>query len=323
MFRLQVPVIFLVVLITAFFIACKRHSSSGYSSSSGPSYSSSPSSGDLPSTSGNNNTSTPGPANSQAPVPAPANLTFIRPALAVYRGQYFTYTMPTDWQVVAETGNGIDMKSPDDRMGASATLLTGAVGSTTPWVFTYNALAGAGCRDINGLSRIDWPSRESAYPGIYWEIQEFDLTYTDQKGLQRHADFIAAICNAYGGYSALLQGFATTADVFDQAKTWLPIVASNVNANDPNSIAYQHQLIPVQNHPLDNTGLMESWREKRLSEDRIAKAQREGMMGYERLVSPSTGRFYNMPLETYDGGYGGYHNPDHPEEILNRTDPGN
>ena len=39
--------------------------------------------------------------------------------------------------------------------------------------------------------------------------------------------------------------------------------------------------------------------------------------------SPSTGRYYNMPLETCDGAYGRYHNPDHPEEILNPTQPGN
>jgi len=234
--------------------------------------------------------------------------------------------MPTDWRVAAETENGLDVTSPDEKMGASATLLVGAPGSTTPWDFAYNALAAVGCRDINGLSRIDYPSRQSVYPGLFWQIQEFDLTYTDQKGLLRHADFIAAICNGYagiGGYAALLQGYATTPEIFNEAKTWLPIVSSFVNANDPNSIAYQHQLIPVQNHPLDNTGLMESWREKRLSEDRIAKAQHEGMMGYERMVSPSTGRFYNMPLETYDGTVAGYRNPDHPEEILNPTDPGN
>ncbi|MDQ2977396.1 MAG: hypothetical protein M3R69_18540 [Acidobacteriota bacterium] len=61
--------------------------------------------------------------------------------------------------------------------------------------------------------------------------------------------------------------------------------------------------------------------EKRLSQDRIAKAQREGMMGYERMVSPTTGRYYNMPLETYDGTVGGYRNPNHPEEILSPTQP--
>ena len=46
------------------------------------------------------------------------------------------------------------------------------------------------------------------------------------------------------------------------------------------------------------------------------------MMGYERLVSPETGKYYNMPLETYDGTVGGYRNPDHPDEILNPTKPG-
>ena len=230
--------------------------------------------------------------------------------------------MPTDWQV-SESGNGIEMKSRDEKMGATAILLMGSPGSTTPWAFVYNTLAAVGCTNINGISRIDWPPKESGYPGFYFEIQEFDLTYTDPKAIARHADFIAAICNAYGEYSALMQGFATVPELFDQAKTWLPVVAGNVNAIDASSIAYQHQLIPVQNHPLDNTGLMESWREKRLSEDRIAKAQHEGMMGYERMVSPSTGRFYNMPLETYDGTVAGYRNPDHPEEILNRTEPGN
>jgi len=230
--------------------------------------------------------------------------------------------MPADWQA-HESGNGVDMNSPDGRLVASAELLTGAQGDTTPWAFVYWALANTGCTNINGISRLDLPSRESVYPGAYWEIQEFDLTFTDQSGLARHGDVTAAICNAYGGYSALMQGYSAPLNEFDQAKTWLPLVASSVNAIDPNRVAYQNQLIPVQNHPLDNTGLMESWQEKRLSQDRIAKAQREGMMGYERMVSPITGRYYNMPLELYDGTVGGYRDPDHPTEILSPTQPGN
>src|SRR5262249_28819073 len=157
-----------------------------------------------------------------------------------------------------------------------------------------------GCTNINGISTLDWPSKESGYPGLYWQIQEFDLTYTDPNGMPLHADFTAAIVNGYGHYDALLQGYAAVPEMFDQAKLWLPVVSYSVNATDPD-IAYQSQLIPVQNHPLDNSGLMETWREHGLSGDRIAKAQREGMMGYERMVSPSTGRYYNMPLETYDG----------------------
>ena len=327
MFRLQVPVVCLVVLLAAFLIGCKGHSSGSYSSSSSPSYNSSPSQSEPTSTSANTNTSTTVPENSPEPAATQTTrLAFTRPALGVFRGEHFTYTMPIDWKVTAENESGIEMKAPDDKMGVSVTLLLGAPGSTTPWDFVYNSLAVVGCTNIYGISRTDWPSRPSVYPGLYFQIQEFDLTYNDPRGIARHADFVAAICNGYagvGGYAALLQGFATVPEVFDEAKTWLPIVSSFVNGNDPNSLAYQHQLIPVQNHPLDNTGLMESWREKRISEDRIAKAQQEGMLGYERMVSPTTGRYYNMPLETYDGAYGGYHNPDHPEEILNRTEPGN
>lgn len=317
MFRLYASSIFLFLLITCLLSACSRRSSGGYSSSSAPLYSSPSSSTTPTSATSSAPASNPGPTQTKA-----TQLAFTRPALVVYRGQYFTYAMPADWQV-AESGNGIDMNSRDQRIGATAEMLKGSPGSTTPWAFVYNTLAAVGCSNINGLSRIDWPSRESVYPGLYWQIQEFDLTYTDQRGIQRHADFTAAICNGYGAFDALVQGFATVPEIFDQAKTWMPVVVSSVNAIDASRVAYQNQLIPVQNHPLDNTGLMESWREKRLSEDHIAKAQREGMMGYERMVSPSTGRYYNMPLETYDGTVAGYRNPDHPEEILNPTEPGN
>jgi len=312
MFRLCARSIFLILLVSCLLSACKR--SSGSYSSHTPGSTPSSNTSTTPNVSSNAT-----PANT-APAPA-ARLSFTRPALVVYRGEHFTYAVPADWQV-AESENGIDMKSPDERIGATAQMLRSAKGTTDSWKFLYNSLALVGCTNIKGNFRVDLPAKESAYPGLYWEISDYDLTYTDLKGFARHADFISAVCNGYGYYDALLQGFATVPEIFDEAKTWLPVVSSSVNANDPNNVAYQHQVIPVQNHPLDNSGLMESWREKRLSEDRIAKAQREGMMGYERMVSPSTGRYYNMPLETYDGTVAGYRNPDHPEEILNPTEPG-
>ena len=311
MFRLYSRSIFLILLVSCLLSACKR-SSGSYSSYT-------PSSTPSANTSATPNVSSNGTPANTAPI---THLSFTRPALVVYRGEHFHYAVPAGWQV-AESENGIDMKSPDERMAATAVMLKGALGTTDSWKFVYNSLAWLGCTNIKGNFRVDLPAKESAYPGLYWETSDYDLTYTDPKGIARHADFVSAVCNGYDHYDALLQGFATVPELFDDAKTWLPVVSSSVNANDPNSVAYQHQVIPVQNHPLDNSGLMESWREKRLSEDRIAKAQREGMMGYERMVSPSTGRYYNMPLETYDGAYGGYHNPDHPEEILKPTEPGN
>jgi hypothetical protein len=82
------------------------------------------------------------------------------------------------------------------------------------------------------------------------------------------------------------------------------------------------QLLRPRNNPLDNSGLIESWRRKGVSEARISQAQREGMMGYERMRDPSTGRMYDMPLEAYDGAAGGYRNPVRPTELLVKARPG-
>jgi len=251
---------------------------------------------------------------------ATGNPGFTRPPLTVQRGQFFTWAMPADWRS-NESGNGVDMTSPNGKLAASAVLLTGTPGQTTPWDFLVNIMGKLGATNINQLSAHDLPSAPSGYPGINWEIQEFELTFTDAKGVLQHADSTCGILNAYGGYSVVLQSFSAPENEYDQAKTWLPLLPQSVAAIDPGKIAYQDQLIPVRNHPLDNSGLMESWEQKNLSQDRISKAQREGMMGYERMVSPTTGRYYNMPLETYDGTVGGYRNPNHPDEILNPTPP--
>ncbi len=238
--------------------------------------------------------------------PQTNNVGFTRPPLAVQRGQFFTWAMPANWRG-SETGNGVDMISPDGKLAASAVLLTGNPGQTTPWDFLTNIMGKLGATDINQVSAHDLPPAPSGYPGVNWEIQEFELTFNDAKGVSQHADSTCGILNAYGGYSVILQSFSSPENEYDQAKTWLPLLPQSVAAIDPGKIAYQDQLIPVRNHPLDNSGLRES--------------QREGMMGYERMVSPTTGQYYNMPLERYDGTVGGYRNPDHPDEILSPTQP--
>jgi hypothetical protein len=251
---------------------------------------------------------------------------FTRPSLLVQRGQYFTWAMPRDWQV-KESANGVDLTSPDGRLTADAALLAVAgQPETTPWEFLVNALTLARVRDINKISTHNLASQPSGYPGKNWQIQEFELTYTDEAGIARRAVWTCGILNlAYGGmsagYDAVIQAFSAPVNQYDQAKTWLPLLPQSVQAINPGQVAYQDQLIPIRNHPLDNSGLMESWEQKRLSQDRISKAQQEGMMGYERMVSPTDGSHFNMPLEAYDGTVGGYRNPLHPDEILRPTRP--
>ncbi|HXI92083.1 MAG TPA: hypothetical protein VNO24_18865 [Blastocatellia bacterium] len=309
-FSLQVG---LIALSSLGFIGCSNHSSYGsYTVPSNESGGSNGSGGSSPTISG-----APSPEGHSTVTPN----AFTRPPLLLRQGQYFAWAMPIAWRAY-ESGNGVDMVSPDGRLIANSVLLTGSTGQATPWSFLVTLLTQLGDRDINGLSTRDFPSLPSGYPGIDWQIQEFELTFTDTSGISRRADCTCGVCNAYGGYSVLMQSFSAPVNEFDRAKTWLPLLAQSVVTTNPGQIAYQNQLIPVQNRPLDNSGLMESWQQKRLSQDRIAKAQQEGMMGYERMVSPTTGQHYNMPLETYDGTVGGYRNPDHPDEILNPTKPG-
>ena len=84
-------------------------------------------------------------------------------------------------------------------------LLAGNAGQTTPWDFVVNLLSHLGARGINGISTQNLPSQPSGYPGLYWQIQEFELTFTDTAGTSRHAGCACGICNAYGGYSAIIQ----------------------------------------------------------------------------------------------------------------------
>ena len=263
----------------------------------------------------------PGPSESrEASTPAGDRAGFGRPSLVVKTGKYFTYAMPADWKST-ETANGVDMTSPDGMMTANSALLVGNQGKSDPWTFVSSMLTVLGNHQIQQVTKKDLPPQRSGYPGINWEIQEFEVNFMDPRGTARHSNCTCGICNAYGSYSAIIQIFATKSEEYDENKTWLPLLAQSVKAIDPGKIAYQNDVLPVRNHPLDNSALMASWKEKNLSQDRISKAQQEGMMGYERMVS-SSGQHYNMPLETYDGTVGGYRNPEHPEEVLKSARPG-
>lgn len=253
--------------------------------------------------------------NSQKAINHPA-----RPVLVAHQGQYFTWATPAGWQS-NENANGVDMKSEDGKMTANSVLLVGNRGQTEPWNFLSRMLPMVGVKNLKQVSAVALPSLPSGYPGIKWQIKSFETMYTDASGVAKLGEFTVGICNAYGGYSAIIQSFATDIGAYTQAKTWLPVVAGSVKAVDPGKIAGQQFVLPARNHPLDNSGLIESWKQKSLSEARISQAQREGMMGYERMRSDS-GKLYNMPLETYDGTVSGYHNPDQPSEILKKAQPG-
>lgn len=261
------------------------------------------------------------PGASAAAAPATVKPPFDRPTLEAVRGQYFSYSMPSGWKA-AETANGVDMTSPDGKLIASSVLLAGTPGSSTPWGFVQKALTVTGTSNVKLVHSKDLPSQKSGYPGINWTIQELEATCVDKDGVARHAAFTCGICNAYGSYSAILQTFSAPDAEYVQVKTWLPLLVESVQAIDPSKVAYQDKVLLPQNHPLDNSALMESWQARRQSQDRIDQKQHETTMGYERMVSPIDGKHYNMPFETYDGTAGGYRDPADRNQVLKHASPG-
>ena len=77
------------------------------------------------SSSSNSNSSSSNNRRDEEPSAPQTNIVgFTRPPLDVQRGQFFTWAMPAEWRA-NETGNGVDMTSPDDKLAASSVLLTG------------------------------------------------------------------------------------------------------------------------------------------------------------------------------------------------------
>ena len=245
--------------------------------------------------------------------PAAAEAPSTRPVLEQHQGRYFRWSAPRGWSM-NETTNGVDLAAPDRATLVSSALLVGGFGQMTPRNFLAATL-----RQINPSAQIVGAQRLPNQPGILapWIVEDFAITATVQ-GVPVRAQATVGVSEAYGRYSAVVMMYQAPVASWPQARLWLPAVAQSITVTNPRQVAGQDQVMLPRNNPLDNSGLIESWRQKGLSEDRISQARREGTMGYTRLEDPQTGRRYNMPLEAYDGTVGGYRNPSRPNELLRK-----
>jgi hypothetical protein len=242
----------------------------------------------------------------------------VRPTLVVHQGRYFQWSTPMGWSET-ETTNGVSLAAPDGVTSVSSAILMRSMGSPRPHEFAVRMLGmDPSIRGLSVLSTKAMPDQPSGM-GVPWKVEEVEMRYT-VKGIPLRATWTVGIASVYGRFDAFMLGYQAPDTVFDSAKLWLAPIARTVTVTNPAQIAGNDRVILPKNNPLDNSGLIESWRQKGLSEDRISKAQREGMMGYER-TKDSAGNYYNMPLETWDATIGGYRNPQHPNEILQRTGP--
>ena len=251
--------------------------------------------------------------------PHPAT-TKIRPILAVHEGRYFRWAAPALW-TESESASGVTLTAPDGLTSVSSALLLRSPGKTTPADFTLWMLGMIPeNHSLHVVAKRDLPDQPSGL-GAPWTVQELDMRYTVD-GIPVHALWTTGIVSTDGKYDAFILGYLTTPAAFETAKFWLAHIARSVAIINRAQVAGNDKLLTPKNDPLDNPALMESWREKGHSEERIWRIQRDGTMGYERVKDPETGRVFEVPLEAWDSAAGGYHNPRRPDEILQPAEPG-
>jgi hypothetical protein len=245
-----------------------------------------------------------------------------RPPLPIHQGAYFRYAMPAGWQAT-ESANGVEMAAPDRVTGASFGLLVGAFGQATPEsflrmvVFQNPAYQGARIEKVRPL-----PS-EPGVMGLAWSIAEIDLSYT-YLGRACRAQAKVGILQGAGQYAAVIRGFQAPVEQFAQARYWLPAITEGVVITNPYQVAGidRFQLPKGTSHDYIYGDYNRAWERRGHTSDAISRGRHEGTMGYERMVDPSTGQLYDMPLERYDATRGGYVNPNRPTEVLDRAPVG-
>jgi hypothetical protein len=240
-----------------------------------------------------------------------------RPVLEIHQGQYFRWSAPQAW-AMKETTNGVDLLAPGGMTFVSSALLAGGFGDMTPRQFLDVTM-----RQVNPSTRVVNARRLGDQPGVMgpWRIEEYEMAGTSNATPVRMSATVG-VSSAYGRYWATMTLYQSPAATWPQDRTWLPAIAQSIVVTNPRQVAGSDRVMLPRNNPLDNSGLIESWRQKGLSEDRISQGRREGTMGYERVQDAATGRHYDMPYENYDAAAGGYRNPMRPSELLRKAPTG-
>jgi hypothetical protein len=264
-----------------------------------------------------------------------------RPTLEIHQGRFFRWAAPAGWPG-SESASGVTLTSPDGLMQVSSALLMSQPGRMTPASFTKWMLGQLPeNRNIEVVTTKNLPDQPSGLDGP-WKVQELEMRYT-VNGVAIRAIWTAGIVNLDSTYDAYLIGYLGVPGAFDRAKVWLASIAHSISPTSPvkgatsdkmiNSVGGVNYVMRVQgagneklllptNRPLDYPALLKLWQDKGLSEDRILKAQSDGMMGYELVKEPQAGREFEIPMEAWDGAGGGYHNPLRPDEILQPVEQG-
>jgi hypothetical protein len=240
-----------------------------------------------------------------------------RPALAVVQGHYFRVSMPEGWRFV-ETTNGFEANAPDGVTSASSAFVINTPGRSNPRAFLEFVLGMLNYPDARIVSWEALPP-EPAFLTFNWERGYAEITFT-YNGTPVRAGAIVGVTNGFGAYAGSVTAAQAPVAKWNDERAYLMRVAQSAVITNARQIAGLDTVQLPKNIPHDYVfgSYNKSFEARGLSQDRISQARREGMMGYELMESATTGKRYEMPLESYDGTIGGYRNPARPNEILVR-----
>lgn len=241
-----------------------------------------------------------------------------RPVLVVQRGRAYEYSIPRGWRV-NETSNGIELIDPDGLTGVSGSILVGGFGAPSPEQYLRQILAMSGHGNPRFLSSQPVPPQPGPM-GLVWRGVEVELE-SQYQGTAVHIRAITMILQGSGQYAAIVTGAQGPITKWPQLKEWLPRVRDSIRIVD-GSVAtgsMANALPRGIRHDEIYGSYNQAWKARQVSADAISKAQREGTMGYKRMIDPETGQIYEPPLEAYDATRGGWRNPVRPDELLAET----
>jgi len=219
---------------------------------------------------------TPSPVVAQTVVPRTGSqgaTVAARPVLNEMRNRDFRWMEPEGWRAVP-TDKGLTLEAPGGITQVSAAVLPKMMGTVSPQQFLGMAFGQLGYRNVQVTGVIDLPPQPSGYGAAQWRMQEFAASYV-ANGRSARGSWLVGIVGGWGTFDALMTGYQSPAESFDEAALWLAHIARSIVRTSELKSDYP---LPKP-RPLDNSGLIESWRRKGLSEDRISQARREGTDG--------------------------------------------
>ncbi|HEX6909747.1 MAG TPA: hypothetical protein VF142_05120 [Longimicrobium sp.] len=242
-----------------------------------------------------------------------------RPPLELRQGRVFAYLLPQGW-AARESDNGIEIVAPDGVTAVVASIVLGAAGRPSPERYLRDNLARVGQPDARFVSvrpAQDWPGPT---PQFTWRGIEAEIE-SRQNGTPIHIRATSHVLQGAGQYSAIVTGAQSPSGEWASVRDWLPRVRDGIRLTDGSipGAGMAAALPRGVRHDEVYGRFNDAWTARRVPAAELSQAQREGTMGYVRLVDPETDRVWELPLEAYDPTVGGWRNPVKPDLLLQKA----